>query len=62
MNPPPKDRSKIYEAVEEESSDHEWAEFNLPFAMLLGLPDEEDNLAFVGLGTSLDDDPPASDS
>ena len=40
---------------EEESPEHEWAEYNLPLAMLMGLPaDDEDRLAVLGLGTELD--------
>lgn len=44
----------------EESRDHEWAEYNLPAYLLMGLAtDEEDRLAFLGLGTEMtDSDPP----
>lgn len=40
---------------EEEWPAHEWAEYNLPLAMLMGVAaDEEDRLAFLALGTESD--------
>lgn len=52
-------RRAIEESPADEVPDHEWAEYNLPFAFLPGLSgDDEDNLAFVGLGTECDDEPP----
>ncbi len=53
---------KTDDSVEDESPEHEWAEFNLPFALLPGSPDEDDKLAFVGVGTLADSDPPDADS
>ncbi len=48
-------RRAIEESPGEEAPEHEWAEYNLPLALLLGLSgDDEDNLAFVGLGTDVD--------
>lgn len=51
-------RKAVEENPAEEASEHEWAEYNLPFALLTGLSgDGEDNLAFFGLGTERDDEP-----
>jgi hypothetical protein len=48
-------RKEIDDNPDEEPAEHEWAEYNLPFALLLGLSvDGEDHLAFVGLGTEVD--------
>ena len=52
-------RNAIEESPVEDAPEHEWAEYNLPFALLLGLSgDGEDSLAFVGLGTEADDELP----
>ena len=49
----------IEESTVEESPEHEWAEYNLPSALLLRLSvDGEDNLAFFGLATEQDNEPP----
>ena len=51
-------RKAVEESPSDEASEHEWAEYNLPCALLTGLSgDGEDNLAFVGLGTERDDEP-----
>lgn len=54
-------RKAIEENPVEESAEHEWAEYNLPFAFLMRLSgDGEDDLAFVGLGTEAADELPDS--
>ena len=45
----------IEESAADEVPDHEWAEYNLPFALLHWLPgDDEDKQAFLGLGMEID--------
>ena len=52
-------RKAIDESPGEDAPEHEWAEYNLPFALLQGLSDDgEDNLAFLGLGTEIDGEMP----
>lgn len=52
-------RKAIEESPVEDGPEHEWAEYNLPFALLLGLSGEgDDNLAFFGLGTEAADELP----
>jgi hypothetical protein len=54
MTPTIRARKAIEESPGKEAPEHEWAEYNLPFALLLGLlGDDEDKLAFVGLGTEV---------
>jgi hypothetical protein len=55
MSPTAPPRKAIQESPGEDAFEHEWAEFNLPAALLRGLSgDDEDLLAFLGLSTDLD--------
>lgn len=48
-------RKVIEEVTGEDGSEHEWAEFNLPPALLRGLSrGDDDTLAFLGLTPDLD--------
>jgi hypothetical protein len=56
-------RRESEDCLGEEGPEHEWAEYNLPFALLLGLSrDDEDNLAFLGLSTEVDAELPEGSS
>jgi hypothetical protein len=62
MIPTARVRREIEESAGEEAPEHEWAEYNLPFALLPGLPGDDDNLAFLGLGTDIDAELPDGSS
>lgn len=56
-------RKAIEESPSQDAPEHEWAEYNLPFALLLGLTgDDEDNLAFLGFSTEVDAEMPDGSS
>jgi hypothetical protein len=56
-------RREPEENPDEESPEHEWAEYNLPLAMLMGLAaDDEDRLAFLGFSTEVDAELPEGSS
>jgi len=51
----PSRKTNNEEGPGEDPAEHEWAEFNLPVALLRKLSgDDEDTLAFLGLSPDLD--------
>lgn len=55
MSPIQPARKIVEEVTDEDASEHEWSEFNLPAALLRGLSrGDDDTLAFLGLTPDLD--------